>query len=182
STRTGRLYKGMVLGKEVATEVQAAPDQRKWAGTFGIGAEVREPHKPEEVEQALYAEIDRLKDEDVPEQELQKVKNNFAAAEYRRLTSNMSILMQLIQADGHGDWREINEAGRKHQAVTAADLRRVVNKYFTRENRDVAVYTRQAGSSAGDEDLKKLPPKQRQMMEGMLTAIRSEKNAEPLKE
>lgn len=145
STRTGRLYKGLVLGKQVATEVQARPDQRKWAGTFGIGGEARDPHTPEEVEQAIYTELDRLKNEDVPDPELQKVKNNFAAAEYRRLSSNMSILMQLIQADGHGDWREINEAGRKHQAVTAADLRRVVNKYFTKENRDVAIYTRKAG-------------------------------------
>ena len=39
------------------------------------------------------------------------MKNNFAAGEYRRLTSNMSILMQLIFNDGLGDWREINEAG-----------------------------------------------------------------------
>ena len=145
ATRTGRLYKGLVLGKEVATEVQAGPDQRKWAGTFGIGGEVRDPHTPEEVEQGIYAELDKLKNQDVPDLELQKVKNNFAAAEYRRLNSNMSILMQLIQADGHGDWREINEAGRRHQAVTAADVRRVVNKYFTRENRDVAIYTRKAG-------------------------------------
>jgi predicted Zn-dependent peptidase len=151
STRTGRLYKGLVLGKEVATEVQAAPDQRKWAGTFGIEGEARDPHTPAEVEQAIYAELDKLKNEDVPDQELQKVKNNFAAAEYRRLTSNMSILMQLIQADGHGDWREINEAGRKHQAVTAADVRRVVNKYFTRENRDVAIYTRKPGRSPGEK-------------------------------
>ena len=29
STRTGRLYKGLVLGKQVATEVQAGPDTRK---------------------------------------------------------------------------------------------------------------------------------------------------------
>jgi len=40
--------------------------------------------------------------------------------------------MQLIQSDGMGDWRQINEAGPKYQAVTAADLRRVSNKYFKR--------------------------------------------------
>ncbi|MEY2410813.1 MAG: hypothetical protein QOF48_3483 [Verrucomicrobiota bacterium] len=182
STHTGRLYKGLVLGKQLATEVQAGPDQRKWAGTFGIGAEVRDPHTPDEVEQALYAEIDKLKDEAVPDQELQKVKNNFAAAEYRRLTSSMSVLMQLIQADGHGDWREINEAGRKHQAVTAADLRRVVNKYFTKENRNVAIYTRKAGKSPGDDDLTGLAPEQRQAMKKMLVQINAEKDSAKLKE
>jgi len=144
STRTGRLYKGLVLGSEVATQADAAPGARKWAGTFSISAEVREPRTPAEVEQAIYAEIDQLKQEDVPPDELQKVKNNFAAYEYRRLTSNMSILMQLMFYDGLGDWREINAAGDKHQAVSAEDIRRVANRYFTAENRNVATYTRKA--------------------------------------
>jgi predicted Zn-dependent peptidase len=74
------------------------------------------------------------------------VKNNFAAGEYRRLSSNMAILMQLIQNDGLGNWREINEAGPKLQAVTAADVQRVAQQYFTRENRAVAIYTRKADS------------------------------------
>jgi predicted Zn-dependent peptidase len=58
----------------------------------------------------------------------------------------MAILMQLIQSDGLGDWHEVNEAGRKHQAVTAADVKRVAGKYLTRENRNVATYTRKTGS------------------------------------
>ncbi len=142
ATRTGRLYKGLVLGPEVATEVEAAPDSRKWAGTFVISAEVREPHTPHEVEQAINAELERLKREPVPPDELQKVKNNFAAYEYRRLTSNMSILIQLIFYDGLGDWREINTAGAKHQAVTAEQIQAVAARYFTAENRNVATYTR----------------------------------------
>src|SRR5687768_2843629 len=148
STRTGRLYKGLVLGSKIATEASAYPNHRKWAGTFGISGEAAEGRTPEEVERAIYQELDRLKNEDVPSEELQKVKNNFAAYEYRRLTSNMSILMQLIFNDGLGNWREINEAGPKQQAVTAADIRGVANKYFTKENRNVAVYTRKGTKTA----------------------------------
>jgi len=150
STRTGRLYKGLVLGSEVATEVSAAPDSRKWAGTFQVSAEVREPHTPAEVEAAIYAEVDKLKTEDVPPEELQKVKNNFAADEYRRLSSNMNILIQLIFYDGLGDWKEINTAGPKYQAVTAKDIRRVAEKYFTAENRNVAVYTRKPSETKAE--------------------------------
>ncbi len=150
ATRTGRLYKGLVLGSEVATEVDAAPNTRKWAGTFGIAAEVREPHTPDQVEQTIYAELDRLKREQVPPEELQKVKNNFAAYEYRRLASNMSILIQLIFYDGLGNWQEINTAGAKHQAVTAEEIQRVATKYFTPENRNVAVYTRKAPEPRDD--------------------------------
>lgn len=144
STRTGRLFKGLILGSQIATETWAQQDTRKWAGYFNIGGEAKEGHTPEQVEQGLYAELEKLKKEEVPTDELQKVKNNFAANEYRRLSSNTPILMQLIHDDGHGDWREINDANAKIQAVTAADLKRVVNEYFTKENRAVAVYTRKA--------------------------------------
>ena len=155
STRTGRLYKGLVLGSKVATDVSAYPSHRKWAGTFGVSGEASEGQTPEDVERAIYKELDRLKAEDVPPEELQKVKNNFAASEYRRLTSNMSILMQLIFNDGLGDWREINEAGPKQQAVAAADIKRVANKYLTKENRNVAIYTRKAGSPKTKETASK---------------------------
>ena len=55
--------------------------------------------------------------------------------------------MQLLHDDGHGNWREINEANAKIQAVTAADLKRVANEYFTKENRAVATYTRKKSNS-----------------------------------
>lgn len=148
ATRTGRLYKDLVLGRSVATDVYAEQVSQKWAGYFTAGGEAREGRTPEEVEQGIYENIERLKQEDVPAEELQKVKNNFAASEYRRLTSNTPILFSLILNDGMGDWREINEAGPKIQAVTAADVKRVANTYFTKENRAVAIYTRKGSEPA----------------------------------
>jgi predicted Zn-dependent peptidase len=148
STRTGRLYKGLVLGSGVATEAYAQQSSMKWEGYFNAGGEAKEGRKPEEVEQGIYDNIEKLKKEELPPEELQKVKNNFAAAEYRRLSSNYPILMHLIHNDGEGDWREINEAGPKIQAVTAADVLRVAGKYFTKENRTVAVYARKPGTAA----------------------------------
>ncbi|MEI6392211.1 MAG: pitrilysin family protein [Verrucomicrobiota bacterium] len=148
STRTGRLYKGLVMGSGVATETYADQSSQKWEGMFNAGGEVKEGHTPAEVEQGIYDNLDKLKKEEVPPEELQKVKNNFAAAEYRKLSSNYQILMHLIRNDGEGDWREINEAAPKVQAVTAADVKRVANNYFTKENRAVAVYTRKPGASA----------------------------------
>lgn len=142
SGRTGRLYKGLVLGSEVATDASAGQMSLKWAGWFSAEGEAREGHTPQEVERAIYAELEKLKTEDVPPEELQKVKNNFAAAEYRKLGSNQAILMQLIFNAGLGDWREFNAAAAKYQAVTAEDVKRVAQKYLTKENRAVATYTR----------------------------------------
>jgi predicted Zn-dependent peptidase len=151
STRTGRLYKGLVLTNDVATETWAWQGSQKWAGLFNIGGEAKDGKRPEDVEAGIYAELEKLQREEVPAEELQKVKNNFAAGEYRKLTSNMAILMQLIQNDGLGNWREINEGGPKIQAVTAADVQRVAKQYFTKENRAVAIYTRKPDTAKADK-------------------------------
>ncbi len=151
STRTGRLYKGLVLGSSVATETYAVQGSMKWEGLFNAGGEAKEGHTPPEVEQGIYDNLEKLQKAEVPPEELQKVKNNFAAAEYRKLSANYPILMHLIRNDGNGDWREINEAGQKIQAVTAADVKRVANTYFTKESRAVAVYTRKPGTATQNE-------------------------------
>ena len=184
STRTGRLYKGLVLKSRVATDAFARQESRKWAGLFNAGGEAKEGRRPEEVEQAVYAEIDRLKTTDVPAEELQKVKNNFAAAEYRRLSSNFPVLIQLVQSDGRGNWREVNESGLKIQAVTAADVRRVANRYFTKENRAVAIYTRKAGAAGGaeDPDLAGLDDRGKQMVRQLSQRLQSADDPDKLRQ
>jgi hypothetical protein len=163
--------------------VSARQESRKWAGLFNAGGEAKEGHRPEEVEQGIYAEIDKLKKDDVPAEELQKVKNNFAAAEYRRLSSNFPILVQLIVNDGWGDWREINEAGTKVQAVTAADVKRVANKYFTRENRAVATYTRKAGTAVPDDpDLAGLDDRGKAMVRQVMQRLEAVDDPEKLRQ
>src|SRR5207237_4408676 len=51
ATRTGRLYKNLVLGSQIATEADAGQVSQKWAGYFDANGEAREGHKPEELEQ-----------------------------------------------------------------------------------------------------------------------------------
>ena len=183
STRTGRLYKGLVLGSGVATEAFARQESRKWAGVFNAGGEAKEGHTPEEVELGIYAALDKLKQGELPAEELQKVKNNFAAAEYRKLASSMPILMQLIQHDGHGRWQEINEAGARLQAVTSADVQRVAAEYFTKENRAVGIYTRKGGAAlVEDPELAALPADMRGPARQVAERLKAEKSIEQLKQ
>jgi len=182
SGRTGRLYKGLVLGSEAATETFAWQGSKKWAGLFNIGGEARDGKTPDEVEQGIYAELDKLKETPVPVEELQKVKNQYAATEYRKLTSGFTILYQLINLDGLGDWREINEAGKKLQAVSAEDVQRVAKKYFTKENRAVGIFTRKAGTGADeDPDLAGLAPDQKPVIQKLVAQLKAESNLENLK-
>ena len=145
--RTGRLYKALVDGTSpVATSAQASAFSRKYAGEFEVDAQVREGREPAETEHAIYAVLDTLKQDVVPPDELQKVKNNAAAQAFRSMQTNMGILYQLLGNDGRGDWREFRDGPKRIQAVTAEDVRRVARTYLTKENRGVATYTRKGGT------------------------------------
>jgi predicted Zn-dependent peptidase len=183
--RTGRLYKSMVVGDNaVATNVTAGAFSRKYAGEFGIEAEVKDGKAPEEAEKAIYAEIEKLKKDLVPAEELQKVKNNFAAQTFRSLQSNFQILLQLMGNEGRGDWKEFNEGPKKIQAVTAEEIRRAAQTYLTKENRGVATYTRKAGAAAAAEDaaLAAIPDQMRPMVKQTLARLAAMNDAEKLKQ
>jgi predicted Zn-dependent peptidase len=141
--RTGRLYTGLVEGRGIAASAGASSDTRKYAGLFSFEAQTRGDATPEQLEQAWYEELAKLREAEVPERELRKVKNRIAAGNYRRLENNMSLLIQLAFAEALLDWREINDGPRKYEAVTAADIRRVADRYFRPTNRSVAIYRRQ---------------------------------------
>ena len=51
--RTGRLYKSMVLGEEIASSAFAGQDSSKYAGAFSFGGETKGDATPEQLEQAL---------------------------------------------------------------------------------------------------------------------------------
>ncbi len=181
--RTGRLYKGLIEGRENASSAQATQEGRKYAGAFSFTAEVKGEHEPSELEQAWNEEITRIQSELVDAHELQKVKNQFAAQNYRQLRSNFFLLVQLGYAEALGGWEEINTAPAKIDAVTAEDIQRVAKKYFTKTNSSVAIYTRKAGSveSTEDPELAGLPPQMQQMVKGALKKIAAEIDAEKLR-
>jgi len=142
SGRTGRLYKGLVLGSRVANQAFAFADFKKYAGIFGVEVTLKDGQDPAGAETAVYAELERLTTGPLPGEELQKVKNQAKAAAYRRLYQPMSILRQLLVYDGLGDWRYINTASAETDAVTEADVQRVARQYLTPETRTVGVFRR----------------------------------------
>lgn len=149
--RTGRLYKAMIEGKKIASSAFAGQNDQKYAGMFTFSAETKGDAKPDELEAAWYEELKRLQTEDVPEMELQKVKNQIAAGAFRRLQSNFFLLVQLGSYEAMGGWQYINESTPKLMAVTAADIRRVANTYFDKTNRSVGLYYRKAGTGAPED-------------------------------
>ena len=171
--RTGRLYKGLVDGQEIANQVSASVDPRKYDGIFMIESTVKDGEDPAAVEVAIYEEIEKLQAEPIPAEELQKVKNRYKAFAYRRLTSPTSIGIQLLMYAGLGDWRYINTSAERIEAVTAEDLQRAAREYLTKESRSVGVFLRKEGSAPEDPEVAGLPPQAQPMVRQTLKQLES---------
>jgi len=179
---TGRIQRSLVLKQQVATSGNSDQDYRKFEGAFQIQAEAKEGRTPEDVEQALYAELERLKKEPVPADELQSVKNRYLTAAYRQLDSNFRVMLRYLVGEGLGDLDGFTRAEQGVQKVTPDDIMRVANTYFTKENRAVAIWTRKAGSEPEDPAIAALPPQAKTMVKQALTRIESSEDPAQLQQ
>ncbi len=154
--KTGRLYKKLVEEKGIAKsssgggrrmmgggglEVSATQDSMKYAGAFMMTAEGISGVKAEQLEEAMYEVLDDLRENPVPEQELQKVKNQLRVETIRflDLMSGIGMLFYLGSNAAMGDWTEANNNPDKCDAVTAEDVQRVANRYFDKSRRNVLI-------------------------------------------
>jgi predicted Zn-dependent peptidase len=137
--RTSRLYKSMVEEKRIAVSARAYAGIAKYPETFTFYLTPRHPHTVEEVEAELYVEIEKLKTTLPTEWELGKIKNQIEADFIRSLESIRGLASQLSYYEAIYDWRYINTLVDNVKAVTAEDVMRAAKKYFTKNNRTVAI-------------------------------------------
>ena len=141
SGESSRLYQSLVYKQQVAAEAFAQADLREQPGLFVLGAILASEKKPEEAERALLAELKKMQDTLVSAAELDKAKLQLVTNELReRETSNGKAFALARAAVLLGDAARVNTDIEKLQAVTAADIQRVMKKYFTDSNRVVITY------------------------------------------
>jgi len=169
--RTGRLYKSMVEGAEIASSASADQDSLKYAGSFSFSAEVKGDAMPRDLETAWYEQVQRLQDEPVDAHELQKVKNRLAANAFRRLQSNFFLMIRLGIFESMSGWEYINESPVRLQDVTVQDIQRVAREFLTTGNSSVALYHRITGAAPEDPELAALDPKARSRVKQMIGAM-----------
>lgn len=179
--RSGRLYKSMVEGSEVASAAGCMQSSgalgapAKYAGYFEFTAETKGESAPEDLQAAWDSEVKLLQDELVPEMELLKVKNQILADSFRRLSSNFYLLVQIGIYEAMDDWSQINSRPKRLREVTAEDLQRVAKLYLNDENRSVALFYRKAGGAPMDPELAALkeilPPQVFQGIQGQLKQV-----------
>ena len=145
---SSRLYKSLIYEQQVAQSADAITDLREDASVFYFNIVLASGKKPEDVERALLAEIKKVQDAPVSAAELDKAKNQLVTNELRqRETSNGKALALGSAAVLLGDPNRVNTDLAKLQAVTAADVQRVMKKYFTANNRLVIYYLPEAAKS-----------------------------------
>jgi len=148
--KTARFYRNLVEGSQLALSAHAmsmTPGIR-YPSLFVIAASPKAPHTMEELETAVWAEIDLLKKEPPTQWEMERVINNYEADMVKQLegshelSSNLSINQQIL-----GDWKIDWQITEKLRALKPEDVSAAARKYFTRGNY-TAVFLRQPEAAA----------------------------------
>jgi predicted Zn-dependent peptidase len=138
--RTGRLYRLLVRDKQLAVQVQTggAFPGAKYPHLFIVFAVPARGVKTEAVVEALRPELERLKTEDITDEEMARFKTRAKADLIRSLDSNEGLAENL--ANYHtlfGDWRELFRYVDRLDALTKADVRKAAAATFVDANRTV---------------------------------------------
>lgn len=150
--RTSRLYRALVRDKQIASDSAGFTGLpgNKYPHLFAFYALPLPGHTPQEVGDAIHAEIERLKKEDISDEELKMIKTRAKANLIRSLGSNEGLAFALgLNQARYDDWRELFRSVDRIEKVTKADIRRVANQTFVPENRTVGIIEFSGGPPQG---------------------------------
>lgn len=156
---TSRLYQALIE-KEFAVSIQTNCDQHRDPGLFNIYATVSPGVGPQQVEDVILSELQRVAEEGLPPAEVEKAKRQILAAEAFGRDGTFNIAVQMSEAEAIADWRFYKDYSSNIEKVTDADMQRVARLYFNEDNRTVGHFIpKRAGGSnsngAGSSSLHK---------------------------
>lgn len=138
--RTSRLYQSLVQDKQVALSAKGLSSfpGDKFPNLVLFYALTAPNHTLEDVSEALTLEIEKLKQEPVSSQELDRVKTQMQASLLRSLDSNEGMARRLAEYDAKtGSWENLFTELEAIAAVTPEDIQRVAQTTFTKDNRTI---------------------------------------------
>ncbi len=140
--RTSRLYRSLVRDTKIAADAEGFSGFPgiKYPSLFAFYAIPTPGHTTTELRDAIHQEIERIKTQDISDEELKMIKTRAKASLIRSLGDNEGLAEALATYQARfGDWRELFRQVDKIDKVSKADIRRVANKIFIPENRTVGV-------------------------------------------
>lgn len=145
--RTSRMYKRLVEDEQLALAVQAFNGfpGTKYSGLFLTLAVPNQGVTLAEIESVIEEEMQKVKDGDIAQDELDRALTNARANQVRSLNSNMGLALGFAEAHAQqGSWEESFRALERLEEVTLEDLQRVAQTYFVKNNRTVGMIKNQA--------------------------------------
>lgn len=137
---SSRLFRNLLKDQKLFSEINAYLTGSLDAGLFVIEGKPLPGISMETAEAAIWAELDRIKNEPVPEQELTKVKNKM---ESTMVFSEMSLLdksMNLAYFELLGDADLLNSETGKYLSVSADEIQKQAQHIFRKENSSTLYY------------------------------------------
>jgi predicted Zn-dependent peptidase len=121
----------------------------KYPHLFAFYAVPLPGHTTQEMANAIHVEIDKIKKEDITDDELKMIKTRSKANLIRGLADNEGLATQLATYQTrYGDWRELFRSVDRIDQVSKADIRRVANQIFVDTNRTIGVIENSGGGGA----------------------------------
>ena len=144
---SSRLYRALVREQQIAQQADTDLELNAEGGRIsfvGIGSD---KGTSQNLEKAWYAELKKIQDGGVTAKELEKAKNRAVAGAIRARETNDGKAISIERAVAYQhDPTAVNRDVAAIQAVTAADIQRVMKQYFKDNNRVVIYYNQaQAG-------------------------------------
>jgi predicted Zn-dependent peptidase len=137
---SSRLYRTLVKDKQLFSEIHAYNMGSFDRGMFVVEGKPLEDVSIEAAEAAIWEELEIMKQQLVPADELTKVKNK---TESTMVFSEMSLLdkaMNLAQFELFGDAEKLNHETDKYLAVTAEQIQQQAQEIFRKENSSTLIY------------------------------------------
>ena len=141
SGRTSRLYRALVRDRKIAVDAAGFNGFPgiKYPHLFAFYAVPAPGHTSEEARDTIHEQLERLKQDEVTDQELRQVKARAKASLIRSLDGNMGLAQSLGTAlVRFGNWREIFRQVERIERVSKQDIRRVAQEVFVVSNRTAA--------------------------------------------
>ncbi|MCE5334281.1 MAG: insulinase family protein [Desulfobacteraceae bacterium] len=135
--KSSRIYDRLVRGQialEASTDYSLTSRD---PGLFYLAASFLPGKDMDEIEKALYDELEKLKTTPVEAKELEKAKNQLESAFLLNQDSLFSLGLQLADYEIAHGWKAIADYLPSIQSVTPEEIQRVASKYFTPANRTV---------------------------------------------
>jgi len=148
--RSSRLYRSLIKKHEAAIECIGFAEFVRGPSLFVIWT-IANGQDNGRCQALIEEELERVAQEGVSEHEVQKAKNLIKAQYYDRLQTNLGRAMVLAEFSLYdGDPALANTELERYMHVTAAEVRRVANEFFTPNNRTIVEAVPGTAKAEGD--------------------------------